>query len=158
MYVRTYVTLAPTLPTHNNMNVFILLAQVLTSDETHTIQQSNHAQSSSNLFKNHPRIKVVSYESIIINFKKTISDILEFMGLDYDHKVEFFYQDNNIHFKKGSSDIAPEEVEHLRLRNWQMKQPLFDGRGSWRDLSFMQKKFISLHDEFQNFLKALNYN
>ena len=109
-------------------------------------------------YKNHPRIKVVSYESIIINFKKTISGILEFMGLDYDRQVEFFYQDNNIHFKKGSSDIAPEEVEHLRLRNWQMKQPLFDGRGSWRDLSFMQKKFISLHDEFQNFLKAMNYN
>jgi hypothetical protein len=108
-------------------------------------------------YKKHPRIKVVSYESIIINFQKTISVILEFMGLDYDNQVEFFYQDNNINFKKGSSDISPEEVEHLKLRNWQMKQPLFDGRGSWKDLSLMQKKFISLNDEFQNLLKALNY-
>lgn len=39
-------------------------------------------------------------------------------------------------FRYGQTEISKTsgvgEVEHRALRNWQINQPIFDGRGSWK--------------------------
>jgi tetratricopeptide (TPR) repeat protein len=83
---------------------------------------------------NDPRVKVVKYENLIENTQKTLEEICEFLGEKYTNKILEYHQ-NTKHWY--SSEITkPEKIEthedHLNLRNWQINQPLFDGRGKWK--------------------------
>jgi len=40
-------------------------------------------------------------------------------------------------------EIVREGKNHKQYRNWQINQPLFDGRGDWKDLSADELSFIN---------------
>lgn len=95
-------------------------------------------------FWSHPQVHVLKYEELVSDFEKTVSAALEFLGESYDSTVE------NYHTKKrkwySNRVRLPENAfgrnNHKEYRNWQINQPLFDGRGKWKNLSDDEQAYV----------------
>lgn len=84
------------------------------------------------------------YEDIVEDFESTLSDILSFLGEKYESKIEKYHEKQIMYYskiiKKPSSAI---QKYHKPYRNWQINQPLFDGRGKWKRLSEEELSLIN---------------
>jgi len=93
---------------------------------------------------NHPNVYVVHYEDIISDFEKTITGVLSFLGETYNPVVKNYWKTPK---KFYSSVISkPKTVQgedHGQYRNWQINQPLFDGRGRWKQLPTKELSYIT---------------
>ena len=92
----------------------------------------------------HPNVKVVKYEDIVSDFEKTITGVLHFMGEIYEPQVRDFH---TIERRWGSSKIEEPKTrygtDHSQYRNWQINQPLFDGRVRWKKLSYIDLRMVT---------------
>ena len=84
----------------------------------------------------HPNVKVVKYEDTIIDFEKTLTSVLDFMGEKYESEMKDFH---TVERRWCSPEITKPETcfgkDYPQYRNWQINQPLFDGRGRYRKMS-----------------------
>jgi hypothetical protein len=84
----------------------------------------------------HPNVYLVKYEELISDFVSTVRHILEFLGEEYEEGLKDYYK---IPRKWYSDEISkpptPSGHNHEQYRNWQINQPLFDGRGRWKNMS-----------------------
>ena len=94
-------------------------------------------------FWSHPNVYVLRYEQLIENFELTITDTLRFLGeyyepemQDYHSKPKYFY--SNIIEKPPNAF----RENHMPHRNWQINQPLFDGRGKWKRMTEQEKLIV----------------
>tara|TARA_B100001971_G_C18231294_1_gene564094 strand:+ start:287 stop:1009 length:723 start_codon:yes stop_codon:yes gene_type:complete len=110
-----------------------------------------------------PDAIVLRYEDLIADPKKEITRILDFIGykwedamLDY-HKKEPLNWNRVTEHKKGSG-LEGEGIN--QLRSWQVNQPLFDGRNSWKS-RIPSSEWGKLKDFFENvgneIMKNLGY-
>jgi tetratricopeptide (TPR) repeat protein len=81
----------------------------------------------------HPQLKVIKYENLVVNPEETLRTICIFLGeeyatemLDY-HKIEHRWYSEKI----DKPDFIKTHEDHVNNRNWQINQPIFDGRGRW---------------------------
>lgn len=82
----------------------------------------------------HPQVTVVKYESLVTDTEATLRGLCDFLGEEYSaqlleyHKTERRWYSEHI--------IKPDFIEthrdHMNSRNWQINQPILDGRGRWR--------------------------
>lgn len=84
--------------------------------------------------------------------------MFEFLGEEYNPKVLEFYR---IEKRWYSSEIVkPDKIEskqeHLQNRNWQINQPLFDGRGRWKKEMTEGEKII-FKKKAQKYLLEFGY-
>jgi Sulfotransferase family len=93
----------------------------------------------------HPQVYRFKYEDLIEDFEKTMTAILHFMGekfeerlIEYDKKPKLYYAGEI----KRPPNVLGEN--HGLYRNWQINQPLFDGRGKWKRLSEEEKNLIKI--------------
>jgi len=87
-------------------------------------------------FWSHPQVKVVKYEDLIESFESTVSRILDFMGEKFEEGCNQYYQTPKQWYSNMlTKPPSAHEKYHNQHRNWQINQPLFDGRGRWRSLS-----------------------
>ena len=92
----------------------------------------------------HANVYVLKYEDIITDFKKTITGVLNFLGEDYEEGIKDYHKQE----RKWYSDIITKPVSirgednHRQYRNWQINQPLFDGRGRWKKLPEEELNYI----------------
>lgn len=75
------------------------------------------------------------YEDLVAAPQAALRQVCAFAGLSYDPAMLSFHETPRLWFgtgeiRKGSGRRG---AEHRALRNWQINQPLFDGRGRWRD-------------------------
>jgi len=93
---------------------------------------------------NDPRVMVVKYENLIADTQITLEKIFNFLGEIYTEKVLKYYETPKYWY--SSEIIKPEKMQnrldHLNLRNWQINQPLFDGRGRWKTEMTEEHKII----------------
>ena len=95
-------------------------------------------------FWNHANVCVLKYEDLITNFEKTMTRVLTFLGEGYEegiknyHKVEKKWYSGII--EKPSSTMGDDN--HRQHRNWQINQPLFDGRGRWKNMSEEELNYV----------------
>jgi tetratricopeptide (TPR) repeat protein len=81
----------------------------------------------------HPQIKVVKYEDLVTDVEATLCDICQFLGEDYSaqlleyHKTEHRWYSDKIE----KPEAIKTHDDHNTNRNWQINQPIFDGRGRW---------------------------
>ena len=76
---------------------------------------------------------VLRYEDLIGNPQEMMTEVLEFVGEEFEPGVLEFYKTPRYYY---SNEIKkPEDEDHMMLRNWQINQPIFDGRGRYRELS-----------------------
>ena len=100
----------------------------------------------------HPRTILVRYEDLITDFEYTMTKVFEFLGEKYEDGVVNFYK----HRKKV--DRPPDERDgsgHRQNRAWQLGQPLFDGRGRYKDFNKMQLDYVLARQK--NMLLELGY-
>lgn len=76
------------------------------------------------------------YEDLIVDPEGSLRTVCDFAGLPFDAAMLRFHETPRLWFgteaiRKGSGRRG---AEHRHLRNWQVNQPLFDGRGAWRNV------------------------
>lgn len=79
---------------------------------------------------------IIRYEDIVEDFEKEIRRVCSFIGEDYEDDMRNF--PGSIHRYCGCSTPSEKPTrfrgkKHLLNRAWQVNQPLFDGRGRWKD-------------------------
>lgn len=83
-----------------------------------------------------PDAAVLRYEDLIADPEAALRRVCAFAGLPFDPAMLRFHETPRLWF--GTTEIRPgtgrHGDEHRALRNWQINQPLFDGRGAWREL------------------------
>lgn len=95
----------------------------------------------------HPQVHVVKYEDLVADPEATLRTLCQFLGEDYSpalleyHKTEHrWYSDQIV-----KPDAIKTHSDHMNNRNWQINQPIFDGRGRWHaEMSQAEK------DRFKN--------
>lgn len=70
-------------------------------------------------------IYLIEYENIIEDFDNTISDVCDYIGVVFSDRMKKFYDHSPTWFEKS---IGHDSL--LTKRSEQMRQPLFDGRGT----------------------------
>lgn len=92
---------------------------------------------------NHPGVHRLRYEDIVDDFERSLRGLMTFLGeafepmmRDYHSAPIRFYSET---IAKPSSAFGD---NHAQYRNWQINQPLFDGRGRWRQLSPADKALV----------------
>jgi hypothetical protein len=70
---------------------------------------------------------LVEYENIVKDFNKTVKQMSNFAGLNFEDRMINFHQYSPTWFEKKLDD------EHHKLRSTQMKTPLYDDSGWGRD-------------------------
>lgn len=81
----------------------------------------------------HPQVKVVKYEDLVTSTEATLRDLCQFLGENYSpqlldyHKTEHRWYSDKIE----KPEAIKTHDDHNTNRNWQINQPIFDGRGRW---------------------------
>lgn len=80
------------------------------------------------------RVMLVRYEELVTDPQNTLTAVCGFLGLAYEDRMLRFHEDPRHWFGQTELRCADGvgEMSHRMRRNWQVHQPLFDGRGSWR--------------------------
>lgn len=104
----------------------------------------------------HPQVHVFRYEDLISDFESTVGGILEFLDEEYEEGMRNFHL---IPRKWYAEEIYQPESRfgdnHKAFRNWQINQPLFDGRGRWKMLS--ESELSLVNDLGGDLLSELGY-
>ena len=86
-----------------------------------------------------PRVLLVKYEDLVLKFKETMAGVFDFIGEEYEETVVDYY-------KNYAGAVKPKKAklrnEILELREWQVSQPLFDGRGRHKEFSEEQYDYV----------------
>lgn len=94
-------------------------------------------------FWSHPQVHVIRYEELVARPEAAITATLSFLGECFEKgMLEYHKEPKN--FYSGTTDQPPGRTDefHRQFRNWQINQPLFDGRERWRQLSEAEKTII----------------
>lgn len=107
---------------------------------------------------NNSMVKVVRYENLVANPQEILKDVCEFLQeeytpsmLDYHKTPRFWYSDK---IQEPETHIGQDV--HTQLRNWQINQPIFDGRGKWKTEMTEEEKAI-FKDKAQKYLEQFGY-
>jgi hypothetical protein len=83
----------------------------------------------------HDRCLVVRYEDLVADPAKTTKGMMSFLGESYEaEQLEFHL--NKVYWYAATDDRPSSEcgqANHDQLRNWQINQPIFDGRERWKE-------------------------
>ena len=85
-------------------------------------------------FWDHPRVMKFSYEDLIAHTGATLEKILRFLGEPFEEKIIHYHERPRAYYAADLSKPGSEKdgAAHVQYRNWQINQPIFDGRGKWR--------------------------
>lgn len=112
-------------------------------DRTGNLLEGAHRWVNDNLagkrFWHHPSVHVLKYENLVEQFEATMKGVFSFIGENYEPGVKDYYKTP---LKFYSTTIkkppSPFGKNHNQYRNWQINQPLFDGRGKYKRLTDLE--------------------
>ena len=90
-----------------------------------------------------PRVLRFRYEDLVTEPEKTLRSICLFLGLAFEASMLDYYKKPRLYY--ANVIRRPASVtgqDHGTYRNWQINQPIFDGRGRWKKMSDEQKTRI----------------
>ncbi len=94
-------------------------------------------------FWKHPNVYVIRYENLIEDFDSSIHSLFSFLGVDFEPAVREYHKTPRRYY---SDEImkppSAHEAQHRQYRNWQINQPLFDGRGKWKRMTSEEKRMV----------------
>jgi hypothetical protein len=94
-------------------------------------------------YLSHPNVLTVRYESLVTSFEPTIRGILDFIGEPFTPEVlEYHLTPKHYYSETVAKPPSAFGRYHKQYRNWQINQPIFDGRGKWKCLSDEEKLLI----------------
>ncbi len=107
---------------------------------------------------NDSRVIVIKYENLITQTERSLQNIFNFLGENYTEHVMNYYQTPKLWY---SSEVTkPKTInsiqDHHNLRNWQINQPLYDGRGRWKTEMTEEEKRL-FKQKAQKYLVQFSY-
>ena len=116
-----------------------------------------NANTAGKKYWNYKDVYVQRYEDLVTDFKGSLTRLMLFLEEPYDSGLENYYQNKNYFYSdtisKPSSAFG--QANHAQMRNWQINQPIFDGRGKWERLSRQEyQQILRIGGEL---LEELNY-
>jgi len=91
----------------------------------------------------HSNVYVLKYEVLIKDFDSTMKDIFSFLNKRYEPDIKNYYKKPKYFYStKIKKPTNVQGQNHNLNRNWQINQPIFDGRGRWKKLSNEEKKIV----------------
>ena len=105
----------------------------------------------------HPNVHKVRYEDLIVDFESTIKNVLNFLGEAYEEEMKEFYKITRKWYSRKITrpKTSPHGINFGQYRNWQINQPIFDGRGKWKELT--EKEITQVYEEAGDMLLELGY-
>ena len=100
---------------------------------------------------NHPNVHVLKYESLILDFEKTMREVLAFVGEEYEPAIKEYYNSPRKIEKPASEGPSNRDG----FRTWKVNQPIFDTRGKWKKLS--EEDQVMIHEIGAELLAELGY-
>jgi len=81
-----------------------------------------------------PDVFVLRYEDLIGETEQQLRRCCDFAGIPFDPAMLDYHAEPHLWWGETSvrQGTGRDGAEHHALRNWQVNQPLFDGRGKWR--------------------------
>lgn len=90
-------------------------------------------------------VHVIKYEDLVTDFETTIISVLSFLDEEYECGMKSYHNKPKKWYSNVISKpkMAHHGTNHNQYRNWQINQPIFDGRGSWKEMSAEELSFIN---------------
>ncbi len=108
-------------------------------------------------YRDHPRVHTFRYEDLISDFEKTVRSILLFLGEEYEDGLrEYYKQPKRYYSFLVTKPKSSSGRNHDQYRNWQINQPLFDGRGKYQSLAEDERAMLS--DQIGDLLSRFGYH
>ncbi len=86
----------------------------------------------------------MKYEDLVSDFEATITEVLSFLNEEYDGRMkDYFISKKKWYSTKLSKPATSYGKNHGQYRNWQINQPLFDGRGRYKEMSAEELAFVN---------------
>jgi hypothetical protein len=79
-----------------------------------------------------PDVHLQKYEALIMDPQDALREVCAFLGVPYTAQLLEYHAEPRLWMRQ--QEIRPASgigTEHRAHRNWQVNQPLFDGRGRW---------------------------
>jgi len=94
-------------------------------------------------YQHHPQVHVLRYEDLITDFRGTTQKLMAFLGETFEPgQAEYYKQPIKFYWHKVKKPENGQGDNHRQYRNWQVNQPLFDGRGRWLEEMKPEEKAI----------------
>ncbi len=88
----------------------------------------------------HPNTFVLKYEDLIEDFTGTVTGLVQFIGEDFEEDMKEYYRERMKFQWRGNTSALfgrlaknSDSKDHRERRVRQIHQPIFDGRGKWRN-------------------------
>lgn len=81
-------------------------------------------------YRSHSQVHWVHYEDIVVDFDGALKDTLDFLDESFEPRLHHYHEDPK-HYYDQKVELPESAEDHEQLRNWQINQPVFDGRGRW---------------------------
>ena len=93
-----------------------------------------------------PRIFVVKYENLISDPEAILQDVCAFLGEAYVD--DLFDLGKRFYFHDDEKIVPPDSVygveNHVKVRRWQINQPIYDDSGRWKtEMSHLEAVYFS---------------
>ncbi len=94
-------------------------------------------------YGHHPQVHVLRYEDLIVDFSGTTRKLMAFLGEIYEpRQAEYYKKPIKFYWHRVKKPENGRGGNHDQYRNWQVNQPLFDGRGRWHEEMEPQEKEV----------------
>lgn len=89
-------------------------------------------------------VHILKYEQLVEDFDGTITKVLNFLDEAYEPEIREFHKKPKLlsGASKQHLSVPAEQEQHAKFRNWQVNQPLFDGRGKWKRMTEEEKRVV----------------
>lgn len=84
--------------------------------------------------RNKPDVLLMRYEDIVVDAEGEVRRLCGFLGVDYLAELLDYHRQPRLWYGKTALRETEEggTTNHEDRRNWQVNQPIFDGRGRWK--------------------------
>ncbi|MBI4819132.1 MAG: sulfotransferase [Deltaproteobacteria bacterium] len=104
-----------------------------------------------------PRVLLIRYEELVTHSEAATRRICSFLCEEFEPAMLEFHQQPRSWYSKTL--VRPPEYSqstHKQYRNWQINQPIFDGRGRWKSVMTDEQKQL-FKEEAGGLLISLGY-
>lgn len=113
------------------------------NDLGQAIERWNNDNSAGIEYLENDSVYHIKYEDIITSFEETISRLMVFLDEEYEAQQASFHKlEKKWYFNTIKKPDEYSKKTHTQFRNWQINQPLFDGRNRRHELNEQQLDLI----------------
>lgn len=90
-------------------------------------------------FYEHENVIPIKYEDLITDLEGTLRRVVKFLGMEFEEHL-LTHNKKAMEAGKPAPDIEYKGEIHRQYRNWQVAQPVFDGRYKWKQKMTEEQK------------------